>query len=240
MIKLQATRIIKTDSAKLHPDVQLQEEGQALTVVKVNGEAVVQPSAGTVNESFVGIAISRAMPPAHAIRVESGRVHKNEGEQDALIFRTIRLPLAGTIALYLDGVFVTTLGADPQAPAAAGEVNINRDGVYFHADDEGKSFKLVYKHELTVSEARELTGDEPLGGLSANVQGELSFVTIGSVATTMFDTSADWTDVIHPFLGSDGIFTAKPNGQQKPLTNVIVKNSPSTDAEYLIIDVKCS
>lgn len=238
MIKLQATRIIKTDSKPLHPAVKIQEEGQALVLVKVDGNAVVQPSLGIADEVFVGVSFSRAMPPHFAVRAESGIVAPNEGENDALVFRTLRIPQAGTVAFYLNDVLVTTIGADAEAPDAAGKVNMNRDGIWFHAGDLGKRFEIVYKHELTVSEARELTGDEPLGGLSANVQGELSYVTIGSVATTMFDSSADWRNVIHPFLGADGLFTATGSGE--PLKNVMVLNSPSTDNEFLLLDIKCS
>lgn len=241
MIKLQATRIIKTDSKPLHPAVKLQEEGQALVLVKVDGNAVVQPSLGVAGEVFVGVAYSRAMPPHFAVRVETDRIRKNEGENDALVFHTQRIPQAGTVALFIDGELVTDIGADATAPDAAGKANISRDGIWFHAGDEGKAFEIVYKHELSVSEARELTGDEPLGGLSANVQGELSYVTIGSVATTMFDTAADWRGVINPFLGADGLFTATaPSADAKPLANVHVLNSPSADNEFLLLDIKCS
>ena len=82
----------------------------------------------------------------------------------------------------------------------------------------------------------EATGDLPHGGLAGNKMGQCGLIVLGQIATSCFDASCDWTDVLHPNLGPDGILTVGGNGEL--LHNVVVQNAPSAEQEFLVLKVK--
>lgn len=235
MLNMQATRVVKTDFADLAAGVHLEEEGKALVYVREDGKTVARPSTGAAGEVFAGVQMSRAMPPKFVPKVESFVVAK-QGTAPVASFKMIRTPVAGKLLVILNGVAITTLGVDEAAPDAAGKVNIVDNTLYFNDADIGLKGQIQYHYEPTVTEAAEITGDAPHGGHPGNSQRQASFVVVGDVATTCFDSSVDWSGVMHPKLGPDGIFTTAGSGVE--LTNVIVGNTPNDSEDFLVLKVK--
>jgi hypothetical protein len=234
MINLQATRVLKTSYAPKAAGVFITEEGQALVSVKEDGIRVVRPSTGAQDEQFAGFRLSRAVPPQYVPKVEEFKISKRDGAAVAT-FEAIRVPVAGKLLVRIGDAVVTDIGADAAAPDAAGKVNRVKDTFYFHDADLGKPAEIQYHYEPTVTEAQQITGDAPHGGHPGNAQNQESFLVVGDIATSHFDSSVDWTGVLNPRLGPDGILTTA--GQGTLLKNVTVLNSPSAEGEFLLLEV---
>lgn len=234
MINLQATRVLKTAFAPMAAGVHNVDEGQALVSVKEDGIRVVRPSTGAPDEQFAGFQLSRAMPPQFVPKVEEFKIAKLGGAAVAT-FTTIRTPVAGKLLVRIGNAVVTTIGADAAAPDAAGKVNRVKDTFYFHDSDLGKPAEIQYHYEPTVTEAQQITGDAPHGGHPGNAQSQMSFLVVGEVETSHYDSSVDWTAELNPRLGPDGMLTTAGNGTL--LKNVTVLNSPSAEGEFLRLEV---
>ena len=234
MINLQATRTLKTGYAPLAAGVHLEEEGQAFVSIKEEGERRVRPSTGAAGEVFAGFQISRAVPPHLVPKVEDFKIAKLDGAAVAT-FSAIRVPVAGKLLVRIGAAVVTDIGADAAAPDAAGKVNHVNGVFYFHDDDLGKPAEIQYHYEPTVTEAQQITGDAPHGGHPGNAQGQAGFMLVGEIATSYYDSSVDWSNCLQPRLGPDGMLTTGGSGTL--LTNVTVLNSPSSQDEFLRLEV---
>lgn len=234
MINLQATRVLKTGFAPLAAGVHNEDEGQVLVSVKEDGERRVRPSTGAADEIFAGFQLSRAVPPKYVPKVEAFNIAKLDGAAVAT-FSTIRVPVAGKMLVRIGDVVVTAIGSDAEAPDAAGKVNHVNGTFYFNDADLGKPAEIQYHYEPTVTEAQQITGDAPHGGHPGNAQGQASFLLVGEIATSYFDSSVDWSNTLQPRLGPNGILTT--GGQGTLLTNVTVLNSPSSQDEFLRLEV---
>ena len=225
MIKYIASRFHRTDSKPLVAGTVINEEGTSLVFVKENGKLVIKPSTGAAGEIFAGVSTGVRRKPKYLNKVET---HTVTGTG---IVELQRIPvLAG---VWLDGTQVDSVGATPVVPADAGDANLLGNKLYAKA---GQTVKVIYQYEPTVSEAQQEVGDLPINGDGESATGMYSFVTLGTVATTMFDVTSDWTGVVNPRLGADGRFTAKGNGTV--LTNVFVENAPTAEADYLELSIK--
>lgn len=225
MIKYIATRIHRTDNKKAAAGAQIREEGTALVYVKENGELVVKPSTGADGEIFAGLSTGARRHPQELIKVESHVIPATGFVELA------RVPKA--LAVWLDGTMIATadIGANPVVPANG--VNVVGNKVYAAV---GSTVKTQYSYEPTVSEAQGEVGDLPINGDAEAATGRNSFVTLGTVATTMFDATVDWTAVVNPRLGADGKLTTKGIGTL--LSNVLIENAPSAEADYLEVSIK--
>lgn len=230
MLNLNAQYVSKTDFGALAAGVQIQEEGQVMVYVKEDGKTVLQPSAGVKGETFAGFALSRAIPPHWLPKVEEFFFDKNEP-----VYRCQRTPVAGKYLITINGV-KATVETDGDKPAAAGHVDLVRDELRLADADHGKKVSIQYMYEPTVTEALEVTGDLPHGGLAGNKMGQCGLIVLGQIATSCFDAGVDWSNVMHPHMGPDGILTVGGNGEL--LTNVIVQNAPTTEQEFLVVKVK--
>lgn len=233
MLNYQHSSFFKTREESVLAGAVIGEEGVALVFTKegANGELEVKPSTGAANEVFAGFAISTNTPATFAPAVE-------ERTQAGASYGLNRVPMAGQILVKLDGA-AATMAAGDTTPGAAGTVNIDAQGVlYFHADDQAKGLFVQYVYELTASEAAEITGDYYGGShnTASRVYNRVGCVREGVISTNMFDASADFSGVIHPRLGANGKLTVGGNGTV--LTNVIVKNSPSTENAFLEVEVQ--
>lgn len=229
MINIQATHILKTDAKPLVAGVLFNEEGQALVAVKEDGVLKVRPSLGLPGESFVGFCYSRAIPPKFLPKVEEFVIPDNG------VVELARTPVLTQMLVKIGGVKATAIGNDAVAPEA-GAVNSQKNVLYFAAADKGKKGVAQYLYEPTVSEAREVTGDIPQGGVPGQVMGQAGYICVGTVSISNFDASVDWSTVLHPNLGADGTLTVGGDGVL--LTNVLVENSPTSEDEFLILSVK--
>ena len=228
MINLKFTRTFDTANSPVLDAHLIEEEGFALIYVKQGNDTVVRKSQGAGGEVFAGFALSRNAPAAQLPLVSEGITI-----DQAAGYTLPRLPVTGQLRLVIDGTDATLVGG---APAAAGEVQVAGDALTFHAGDDGKTLDIFMMYEPTVTEARQFTGDAPVGGLSSIEQSVVGLFTRGDICTNMFDMSVDWSAVTYPTLGADGVLTNGGGGET--LTNVIVLEAPSADNAFLVLRVK--
>lgn len=223
MLQMRNTRLYKSLFENLAPGAAVQEEGVALSYVKVNGETFVEP--GVDGGRFAGIAIARNVPPAVVPLVEEG-VIGSDGKG-----KLTRAPIAGQLLVTVAGVVFDVVGAAPQA----GEVKVSGADYEFNTADAGHKATFQYMYAPTVSEARTLVGDAPYGGLAANALGTVGVVKQGSVATSFFDASADWSNTTYAKLANGGKFV--PATANTGIVGVVVKNSPSVGNPFLVLEL---
>lgn len=225
-----ATDIVMTQEADLLPGVAIHEEGVALVWHRENGKNFVKPSEGVSGEVFAGFAMSRNLPPAFQVFVEELTI-------DATLSYTLRrLPKAGQSLIKIAKVKADATTGDTN-PTDAGDVVINGAELLFASADLGKKVFVQYASELTVSEARAITGDAPIGGLSANIRQRISYIKLGNVSTNMIDASADWSNdaILNPSLGAGGLMTVGGTGTL--LKGVIIKKAPDATNGYATFEL---
>lgn len=232
MLFQNATDIVQTQEADLLPGEVIHEEGVALVWAREGGRSFLRLSTGAQGETFAGFALSRSLPPANMNRVEEFVIDATKK------YTASRVPNAGALLVKIDGTKATQEATT--TPSAAGVVGVQGADLYFHADDIGKKVFIQYAYELTVTEARSYTADAPIGGLATNVVGRCGYIKLGNIATSMFDPTADWTadNVLHPSLGADGLLTVGGNGTV--LKGMIIKQAPTTERGYLIVEMSSS
>jgi hypothetical protein len=234
MIVDKYTRTFNTEFRDVEPGLDLQEDGQALVFSKVQGRTYVRPSQGVTGEVFAGISVNRNTPPAFLPKIVSGVVVPESGVVDLT-----RLPLTGQILVKVDG---DVLEISASAPVE-GKVQSVGTKLYFFTGtpetsvgagdavpgDQGKELFVQFMYEPLVSEAKTVRGDAPIGGLSSTERGRIAVLTRAEqVATTFYDASADWSNVIKPKLGVDGKFTT--SGPGETVNTVVVLQTPIEDA----------
>ena len=178
-------------------------------------------------EVFAGFSLSRSVPPTRLPNVENSSV---SGGQVQLS----RTPISDALYVEIDGSEASQ-SVGTSAPGSAGDVVVNGDVLLFNAGDEGKSVSVQYHFEPTFAEARDITGDAPIGGDPAPEYGVVGLLIQASPLTvTNFDSSASWDGIMHPFLGANGLLTASGPGTE--LTQYIVKAGPTAGNPYLTLE----
>ena len=229
MLQLNATVITKTNQAPMVPSNKIDEEGQILVYVRIDGELHAQVSTGAPDETFAGFALARnTMPSLIPFFVEG--VVPDDGK-----VVLPRLPAAGEILVKVSGE-IRTLSASGTTPTDEDTTDLSGAALRFAATDAGKHYAVQFLYEATVAEASQLTGDNHPGGLMANVMGFGSFIEIGDVCTNLFDASCDWSSVMHPRIGPKGRLTTKGSGTL--LTNVLVRSAPNSENGFLVVTVR--
>lgn len=229
MLFHNATQIVMTGEDKLMPGTQITEEGVALIWAMYQGEAVLDLSTGAAGEKFAGFAIARNMPPQFQVKVETITI-----DNTGLVILD-RVPVAGQLLVKVAGAAMPQV-VSAAAPADNTTVSVNGAELRFHADSYGAELYVQYAYELTVAEARSITGDAPIGGLASNIEGQCAYVSLGSVSTDMIDMSEDWSAAgLHPFLSAEGRLSAGGAGVE--LTNLIIKKLPTSSNPYLTVKV---
>ncbi len=226
-----ATDIVMTNEGDLLPGEVIHEEGVALVWHRENGKNFLKLSRGVANEVFAGFALARNMPPAFQIYVEEFTIDATQA------FTLQRLPTDKQSLIKIAGKAATSVTAGEEAPDAAGEVVLNGAEVLFAAADVGKKVFVQYASELTVGEARAITGDAPVGGLPSNIQQRIGYIKLGNVSTNMIDASADWSNdaILNPSLGAGGKLTIGGNGTL--LRGVIIKKAPDHTNGYATFEL---
>lgn len=227
MIIYHNTRFTKTTQAESVPGAPIDEEGFALVYRSVNGKNQVDLSQGAADEVFAGFSLSRAVPPGRLPRVEEAVV-------DDGVVQLARAPLSDSVFVTIDGTPAGTIGVSGSAPAAAGDVNVDGDQLLFNAGDDGKSVYVQYHFEPSYQEAKDMTGDAPIGGDPAPEYGVVGLLLEANPITlTNFDSSVDWSGVMHPTLGANGLLTVGGAGVE--LTQYVVVGTPSAGNPYLTL-----
>jgi hypothetical protein len=224
MIEQKYTRVFHTEHRPVETGVVFEDEGMAAVFVKEGDATVVRPSTGVAGEIFAGISLSRNVPPMFVPHVIEGKL------RGVVSVQLPRVPLAGQILVKLDGVKLAIKAA---APASVAEVQLVADTLNFHADADGKDLFVQFMYEPTISEARMFKGDVAIGGLSSAAQGIIGLITLGDVATTYFDASADWSGALQANLGPNGIFTVGGAGAVVGT----VMGAPSSSNPKLVISI---
>jgi hypothetical protein len=229
MLNYKQSQFFETNPFDILPGLALNEEGYALVYVKEDGKTYVSTSTGVEGETFAGLNMSVNLPPSRATMVEEhviptgGKISLN------------RVPVTGQLLVKVAGT-KATISAGTSA-GDAGTATVNGKDVFFNTADVGKSVFVQYHYELLASEAKQFTGDH-LGGVNtASAEfGSTGVVQRGTIETSMFDASVDWTSVVHPKLGQNGMFTVGGNGTL--LTNVVVLGSPSAESSFLRLEIR--
>jgi hypothetical protein len=232
MIVDKYTRAFNTEFRDVEPGLDLREDGQALVFSKVNGRTYVRPSQGVTGEIFAGISVNRNTPPSFLPKIVSGSIVPESGVVDLG-----RLPLNGQMLVKVGGDVLEISAAAP----VEGKVQSVGTKLYFFTGtpanggtpavpgDTGKELFVQMMYEPTVSEAKTVRGDAPIGGLSSSELGRIAVLTRAeSVATTFYDAAADWSNVLRPKLGVDGKFTS--SGPGEIVNTVLVLQTPVADA----------
>lgn len=226
MLMQKYTRLQMTEHRNVESAALVKDEGVALVEVKEGNESVVRPSTGAADEVFAGFSLTRNSPPSILPWVGEGVVGTG------LTVELPRLPLNGQILVKVAGVKVT-VGAG--APADDTAVQLDGNTLTFHGDHEGSSYLIQMAYEPTMTEARMVLGDAPIGGIAAAYQSVTGVITRGHLATTFFDAAADFSGVFHPNLGPDGNLTVGGSGTL--LENVTIISAPSADNSALVVRV---
>lgn len=225
MIQLRDLRLIKVLNETLASGTVISEEGVALAFVKENGETKVIPSTGAAGEKFAGVAIARNTPP-HTVPVVEKVVFNSTG-----VATLRKAPVAGQLMVKVGNSALTIVAAATDVT----EVAISGTTLTTAAANAGVEAYVQYQFAPTVEEAQTVLGSLPYGGLAANLVNVVSAMKQGSVATNMYDASADWTDALYAKLSAGGKFA--PATAATGLANVTVKNSPNEGNPFLVIDL---
>lgn len=228
MIQYQMSKFFKTRERAVLPGTPFKEEGIAIALVREDGALYATPCTGAAGETFGGFTMSTNVPTSFSTEIDTVPA--------VPVVMLPRVPVTGQLYVAIDGQPATvSVGTD--APTAAGKVTLNDRQLLVHADDVGKDLYYQFHYELTASEASEVTGDY-YGG-SHNAAGvkmnSVGAVIEGQVATNMFDASKDWSNVMHPRLGENGMLTTDGSGTL--LTNVVIAGVPNADTPFLFVEV---
>lgn len=238
MLNYKQSSFFKSREESVLAGYVIAEEGVALVYTRegANGATEVKPSTGAADEVFAGFSLSTNTPAIYAPKVEE--IALGEGDGDYVTFSLERVPAYGAdrILVKVDGV---ALPVEAGLAGAAGKAILTPDSNVIVpstvAAPAGSAY-VVYTYELTASEASALTGDYYGGShnTASRVHNRVGCVIEGSVATSVFDTGVDWSEVIHPSLGADGMLTVGGTGTL--LTNVIVKGAPTSESAFLVLE----
>lgn len=226
MIEQKYTRVFNTEHRPVETGAVIPDEGVCLVFVKEGERTVVRPSTGAAGEKFAGLSMSRNAPPLFIPFVLESVV-------DSDVIELPRTPMAGQILVRVNGAALT-INAGSSAPAEATAVNVDDRNIYFHASHVGADLFVQMMYEPTVSEARRLNGDAPVGGLSSSSQGIIGVVTRGDVATSYFDASVDWAGALSANLGPDGTLTVGGTGADAGIT---VIQAPTAANPTLVVSL---
>lgn len=231
MYEASKTFIQDTISRKIAAGEKFTESGIIATYTRENGDLEVRLAKGGSNEEFAGITLTRSVPPAILHKVIETVVPSVKKVDLG------RTPIIDQHIVKIDGAKADMV-ADADSIDAAGKYALDGDFVIFHADDEGKELFVQMAYEPTVSEAREVLGDSPIGGLSETVTDMVTLITKGQVGTNFFDAASDWnaTDELHPRLGAGGRLTL--DGSGKVLSNVFIVEAPSSENASLVVEIR--
>lgn len=223
------SRFFKSVDRTLVEGIELQGDGQVLALVNEDGVLRAKASVGAGDEIFGGFVISSRLPQTHGTMVEEFRVTESK-------VALARKPDQSQLLVKVGGTKVTVSPSET-APSADTSVSLTSNGeLLFHSGHMNKDAFVQYHYELTATEARAVTGDYYGGAHNspANAMGIAAVCVEGQLQTDMFDASADWSGVIHPFMGANGRLS--PTGDTK-LTNVKVLETPNSSSQYLTIEV---
>ena len=229
MLNQKYTRQFLSEHRPVAPSFAVNEEGVAMVFVRVPGESElhVMPSTGAAGETLAGFSWTRNAPPSMLGYVQEGIVPAD------LTVELEQLPVTGQLLIVAAGDAKEIVAG---TPADADEVKVEGRLATFKASLAGSKYYIQMQFEPTLQQARQLLGDQPIGGLASTNEAIIGLLTRADLATSYFDASADWNGPeLHPSLGADGRLTIGGTGTK--LNNVTVVNAPSADVPFLTVRV---
>ncbi len=209
----------------------LNESGYACVYTRENGITQVRKSTGVAGEVFAGFNLTRTVPPSQLISVIDGEVPATKK------ITLPRLPILEQLLVKVNDEKMEIV-ADSSALTET-QVALSGFELTFHANAVAGDLHIVLAYEPTVSEAKEVTGDAPYGGLAEPITETTTLVNkADSLGTSFFDASCDWNnvDALHPKLGANGMLTLDGNGTV--LENITIISAPSQGTPFLVVEVK--
>jgi len=225
MLNMKFTRIFLTETRNVLTGTVIPEEGIALVEAIDGSETKVTVATGASGEVFAGVSLSRNAPPTILPNVETGLV-PSAGQ-----VKLARTPVTGQLLVQANGSSLNIVSGTPNA----GEVQLSGDILTFNSAQSGQALFVQYIYVPTVTEARSIIGDQPIGGLASSAQHVIGVLIRGEFATNYFDASVDWSSRLRVNLGANGTFTIGGSGTE--LTNVVVRSRPSSENSLLVLAI---
>jgi len=235
MIDIKRTFYTWSDTQEVAAGQTVSEEGQGLVAVMENGVEKVMPSAGGAGEVVVGFAMFRQTAFSTAALVEDHIVPTAA----PYVVELGKQNLIAGQSRVLDVVAGTDLAVAAAPPAvAAGEFLMNDAAgtVEFNAAEAGKTVRVFYRYDLTVTEALQQFYEAPINHPNPNFFSQVGVGKgKGRVFTMIYDQAVDWSDpAVVPALMAGGMLTDGGAGPVVP--NARVVNVPSPTDPYLGIE----
>lgn len=232
----QNTREFETIPYMLSPTVTNFDEGVALTAIQTNGvlQATV-PATAAGTDKFIGVSRSQWNTPTTAVKVETLTV------DPSAYTVTLSRAIASTGAVLIkSGSTVFTVGTTAPSGTGVAQVTTGSATVTFHSTDASKTVTVTYRYNLTAAEAVALVGDGIPGRNPAQVTGTIDAIIRGTVVTSEFDASKDWsgwaagTNII--VVGNNGQFTLAANATSNAaVPNAKVIEAPTAEMPFLTL-----
>lgn len=224
MLYLPQTTYPISEEALVAPGATFVAEGQAAVRTVGQTHLGVLPSSGTADEIFVGFVIagSSAAPfvEPFANRVETYTV----GTSGAVVLE--RAPIA------MSQVSVMNLSANPVAPVDT--TSLTLDGKELGGLTAGSTVQVTYKYALTVIESVALQGNAEPGGYAGAQVGQIGLIKRGTVYTSEFDASVDWSAATAIKCAANGLITDQ-SGTGVEIKG-FVKQLPTFERPFLAIE----
>lgn len=196
-------------------------EGQALVGVTAAGVFGVQASGGNSSENFLGLAVSQQIALTTFPKVQEV-VTPNT---DTVVLA--RTPSASTLSIYdLTAGALLTITTDYTVSGATITTNVAL---------RGHLLRYTYKFAPTAVEARAIAGDVYPGGAAGTSIGQVGIFQKGTVYTTEFDSTKDWTTSVVVKTGANGLLTQGGSGAT---VDCVIVNTPNTTNPYLGLMLK--
>lgn len=211
MLNLTASTLHRSYEYPIAPEARLVAAGCCLVAGKQAG--TVAPSTGVDGEVFVGFSAAQQMtlfsvPHSEELHTDSAGKAKLAKE-----------PEAGTLF----------------SPDKTGLTATNKE-VDFGSTLADKDVTVHYRFVPTTVEARFLQGDGPAGGAAAISIGTVTTCVAGTIYTSEYDTTVDWSNLTGKVIGvgANGRVTAGAASAIKcPIPNARVVAAPSSGSSEL-------
>lgn len=229
MLKLDSTRIGASFHRDVATGVTIDQEGTLLVYDREGDKSVVKPATGGVGEVVAGVALSRNNSLTRMTDVYVDTVPAS-GDLEITLPNE---PLAGQLRV----VGSATGEIDAGNPATTtGQYSISGSTLTFHADQAEEEMTVTYAFTPSVIQARQLTGDAPVGGLPSTSLGVIGVIDRGDVTTDQFDVTADWSSGLPVYTAANGLFTSTAGTTQ--VFGAVVLRAPSAGNPFVTISLR--
>lgn len=200
MLNLPKSIVKQASTFAIASTVTVLPEGTALTSVLEDGNIVVLPTEGEVDEDFRGFAQSKFVTPESAVNTEKFSAPGASPYQT----RLGKTPMAASATFYIDGTLATVVTT---GTPTTGQVLVGAAGLLtFAAADAGKEVVALYRYQLTQTEAAFLFGFDNVP-FTRQAEVQLSVIEVGLVFTDSYVITDDWANAAWAYTGVDGVVT---------------------------------